>query len=276
MRIFIIALITALLTTSGNAESLAEKRWRLRAEILERELELTKMELREKDGTSPEPASTQDFVNAYGTRFAALETDGTQVASLRLNRSSSVADTPDAAKTDTTKTKTTTKSTTTKSETTPPKTDEIPPGEVRDWPEQHQGAWGYQILKPSSRIYFDTGSDDPGEVDIFKDGSLGVSVDFLTISYDWGITDALSIGGFVAGGISSITSESDHSAILMWSAGIAVGIKDMPFSFEAGILQGISAGETLTDKTDTALFVGMSLTKPVAKRWIVPKNKPAP
>lgn len=273
MRIFVISLVTILVATAANGESLAEKRWRLRAEILERELELTKMELRDKNASSSEAASTQEFVDAYGTRFAALDTDAAQIASLRRNRSTPGEGKPGTGKTDTAKTKT--ESTNAKSETKTAK-DEEPPDAIRSWPARHEGAWGYQILKPATRIYFDTGSDDPGELDIFKDGSIGVSVDFLNISYDWGITDELTIGGFFAGGISSTTSDTDHSAILMWSAGVAVGIKDMPFAFEAGVLQGISASETLSDKTDTALFVGISLTKPVAKRWILAKDKATP
>lgn len=262
MRILIIILAAALFVIPAHAESPAEKRWRLRAEILERQLELAQMELREKDGSSAQPASTRDFVNAYGTRFASLETDGMQVASLAQRRSSSVDESPAAAKSDEKK-----------KDSPPPEKTEPPKTPDRDWPEQGKWTPGYQILKPSTRIYFDTGSDDTDEVDIFKDGKLGVSIDFLTLSYDYGVTDELSIGFFAAGGISSTTSEADQSAILMVSAGIAVGVKDMPFSFEAGILQGLSASETLKDNSDTALFVGISLNNPAPKKSLRIKPK---
>ena len=270
MRTLFTTLAVALFITAANAETLAERRWRLRAEILERQLELVQMELREKEGASTEPASTKDFVDAYGTRFASLETDRMQLASLKQNRSSSVEDSPEASKTETKKTKPKSKDSSTEDNTSADKKE--PPSDPRPWPEYHTGEFGYQILKPSTRIFFDTGSDDTGELDIFKDGHIAVSVDFLTISYDFALSENVTIGAFVAGGISSSTSEADRSAILMWSTGIALNVRDMPFSFEAGILQGISASETLSDHTDTALFVGISLTNPVPKKRLGPKE----
>lgn len=44
--------------------------------------------------------------------------------------------------------------------------------------------WGWRFFQPKSRIYFDTGSDDEGEVDIFDDGALTVSVNVAELRLD--------------------------------------------------------------------------------------------
>lgn len=40
-----------------------------------------------------------------------------------------------------------------------------------------------EYFKPAVRVYFDTGSDDPGEIDAFQDGSLNAAVDFLGLNF---------------------------------------------------------------------------------------------
>jgi hypothetical protein len=44
----------------------------------------------------------------------------------------------------------------------------------RDW----YADWGY--FEPKVRAYFDTGTDDPGEVDVFQDGALTPTVNFAS------------------------------------------------------------------------------------------------
>lgn len=40
-----------------------------------------------------------------------------------------------------------------------------------------------EYFTPSARIYFDTGSDEDDEIDLYQDGSLGAAVDFLGINW---------------------------------------------------------------------------------------------
>ena len=42
-----------------------------------------------------------------------------------------------------------------------------------------------EYFKPALRVYFDTGRDDEGELDVFKDGSISPSVDFLGITFPY-------------------------------------------------------------------------------------------
>ena len=129
--------------------------------------------------------------------------------------------------------------------------------------------WGIQPLKPSARVYFDSGKDDVGEVDLFDDGTLGVSVDLASLYFDyWFKTNGLFISPFLSGGISSASGGASSDAVcLIWSAGIAIGHARTPVVLEVGYMQGVSAGETLNNRTrdDSAFFVGLSLNKLIEK-----------
>lgn len=42
--------------------------------------------------------------------------------------------------------------------------------------------WQADYFTPSARVYFDTGSDEDDEVDVYKDGALTAAIDFVGIS----------------------------------------------------------------------------------------------
>jgi hypothetical protein len=118
----------------------------------------------------------------------------------------------------------------------------------------------HQWLKPGTRIYFDDGTDDPGEIDLFKDGRLGINLDVLTISLDlqW---KALTVGFFGSGGISSANSDSASDPVVaIIAGGIVITPRGSPFRLEAGYMQGFSADERLngSQRDDGALFFGVS------------------
>jgi hypothetical protein len=128
--------------------------------------------------------------------------------------------------------------------------------------------FGYQLFTPATRIYFDTGDDDPGELDLFEDGEFGINLDLATLylDYRW---KGVTFGPYVSGGISSVSDEASSDAVvLIWSAGIALTFRELPFAIEAGYMQGISAGESLdsTTRDDGAIYIGLSFNKIVGKK----------
>jgi hypothetical protein len=42
-----------------------------------------------------------------------------------------------------------------------------------------------EYFTPAVRVYFDTGDDEPDELDVFKDGSLSPAVDFLALTWPY-------------------------------------------------------------------------------------------
>lgn len=45
--------------------------------------------------------------------------------------------------------------------------------------------WGPKLFRPKIRIYFDTGSDDPDEIDIFDDGAATLAVNIVEFRWDF-------------------------------------------------------------------------------------------
>ncbi|MCP3902857.1 MAG: hypothetical protein GY715_04400 [Planctomycetes bacterium] len=45
--------------------------------------------------------------------------------------------------------------------------------------------WQFRIFQPKLRIYWDTGSDDPGEIDLFDDGGLTATVNLAEVRLNW-------------------------------------------------------------------------------------------
>ena len=281
MKLYLTTLLTVTAAFSLTAETTGEKRWRLRAEILERQLELAQMELAARGEAAPtvdsagptESTSVPVYpVNSFGVRLPSADSDGLSIAQLAPSTVEQSAATK--------------RSDTPAGQMTVPSTVDVAPQmatspEVASVPAAAAGAekvtpspWSasYQMLKPSTRVYFDTGEDDPGEFDVFKEGDIGISLDFLTVSLDYELVPkAVWIGGFVSGGISTAASNTAENAgsaaTLLWSAGVSIGFKGLPVAIEAGIMQGVSASETLRGgaRDDTAFFVGFSLDKIIQK-----------
>ncbi|WP_145053787.1 hypothetical protein [Lignipirellula cremea] len=141
-----------------------------------------------------------------------------------------------------------------------------------------------RIFEPKARVFFDTGWEAPGKLDIFHDGSLSPSINFIEISWAhkyWEPFEGYRLGreewtlGPVIGfGLSSLpgdsgdgTAQSSGAPVLMLSAGLQF---DFPFSnidspyaptagLEVGYAVGISSDESLDYVADGAIYVGVSL-----------------
>lgn len=131
------------------------------------------------------------------------------------------------------------------------------------------------LFDPSARIYFDTGEDDEGEVDIFDDGSLSATIDFASLYFPFELFDTIeefTFGPSFGVGISGPAQDSKDGSqqassapVFLMTGGLAFRVDigddddDNSISFEFGRAIGFSADESFGDNNDSATYVGFKL-----------------
>lgn len=142
-----------------------------------------------------------------------------------------------------------------------------------------------RFFTPSTRIYFDTGTDDENEVDLFNDGNINVAIDIASIYlpmrfgkgeyYDnWSWGPMLGLGISSSGNDSAEESrESSSAPVVLTSLGVVLEYKvekDGPsIAFEGGYAYGVSADESFDDNNDWAKYVGIKINFPLTSEEIV-------
>jgi hypothetical protein len=144
-----------------------------------------------------------------------------------------------------------------------------------------------QVFQPKARVYFDSGTDDPDEVDIFNDGSLVPAINFVEIYWgcpfegwvegvgdaDWTWGPALGLGITApANNSDDGTNKASGAPVALASLGLqarlpigATASDDANSSNESfvglefGRAIGYSADEGLSDVDDGAWYVGLTL-----------------
>jgi hypothetical protein len=138
------------------------------------------------------------------------------------------------------------------------------------------GCLKVSYFQPSARIYIDRGTDDDDEIDIFDNGTLNLSLDFVTIHLPWRFGraeyyDVWSWGPFIGAGIGQPASDSEDGTKEASSAPVALisfgllfqyKIEGASFGLEIGSITGFSADEDLADTTDSATFMGIKINIP--------------
>jgi hypothetical protein len=123
------------------------------------------------------------------------------------------------------------------------------------------------LIQPGSFFYIDTGVDDAGEVDIFKDGKLAVTVQLAGLDLGMRVRNNALRFGFNGGvGVTSATVAADGAreartgGALVYSGAFFLQFRDL-MRFEAGAVQGRSGVEGLTrsQQTDGGRYFGISL-----------------
>ena len=280
MKIQLALLAASLIALQASAETAGEKRWRLRAEILERELELTRMELAEQKQAAP-PAQQANapttellpFVDRHGVRLPDTDVNDVSMATLAPTTLVQAEDGTSGGGAAAGSTGATSLSTAEVEE----KYDRAQ--YIKDLrkfrtvdkehpPVERDLILSYQMLKPSTRVFFDTGNEDADEPDLFKNGNFGASVDLLTVRADFYLTESISLGAFVGGGLAAATENTFNAAVVAWNAGISLSAEDIPVAVEFGFMQGITANEDFDDKLDSALFVGLTTNPAIASHRI--------
>ena len=149
-----------------------------------------------------------------------------------------------------------------------------------------------RVFEPKARVYFDTGTDSPEKLDMFQDGSLVPSINFLELTWmrpfrrpfgheDWRWGPNLGIGiTSQAGDSDDGTNRSSGAPVVICSVGL---LCEFPLSalqlrrlrehqgpnpelrelaptagLEVGYALGVSSDERLTHIADGAIYVGLS------------------
>ncbi len=135
------------------------------------------------------------------------------------------------------------------------------------------------LFKPSPRVYFDT-EDNEIEADIFNDGEISATIDFISIytplrlgrneSYDpWAWGPIISAG--IGTPSNSEDTEGSGAPVVLLSAGMQLrytvtSVGNQPsFAFEHGMAWGYSADEAFNDKEDKATYFGIRIDIPTNK-----------
>lgn len=142
-----------------------------------------------------------------------------------------------------------------------------------------------RVFEPKARVYFDTGWEAPDKLDIFHDGSLVPSINFVELFWqrpwgrfgrpDWRWGPAIGVGiSSQAGDSSDGTLEASGAPVLLLSGGLqyefpltayrpdVLPARDGPpptAGIEFGYAGGISSDESLDYSADGAIYVGVSL-----------------
>lgn len=162
-------------------------------------------------------------------------------------------------------------------------TTETPSGseKLQERKEQSQqapwwGGWEAHLMQPSVRMYFDVGSDDADEIDIYNDGSLVPTLNFLELYRPIFIDEFLlntkkefTVGPTIGFGITAPaedsedgTEEADDAPVLLLSVGALASVElndNVSIGVESGWALGLSADEGVSDISDSALYVGLVL-----------------
>lgn len=158
-----------------------------------------------------------------------------------------------------------------------------------------------RIFQPKARLYFDVGSQDANELDIFRDGSLAPSLNFVEVvvplfyineDKDWIFALSFGLGmNLPAGGSEDGSLDGSDVPVLLGTVGIVLefplagqpALKRVKEEFEDfkgksfdvkkwrrgaslgiefGVAYGISPDENLSNADDTGIYVGLTLHVP--------------
>jgi hypothetical protein len=164
----------------------------------------------------------------------------------------------------------------------------------------HYGAYNdglgpqVRVFEPKARVYFDVGEERDGKLDIFHDGSLAPSINFLELywaqpfpegvgHHDWRWGPCLGVGISSPAG-SNGAAEATGAPVLLSSIGLQFEFtlsqqmldrmreegytpaqvneawqESAKVGIEFGFAGGVSSDETLDFKGDGAIYVGVTL-----------------
>lgn len=140
------------------------------------------------------------------------------------------------------------------------------------------GCFVPRFFRPSARVYFDKGTDDPGEIDLYRDGSLNPTIDIASLYWPWRYStkpyfQKMSWGPMLGVAISSPAEDSEDGMNEASSAPVVIGNLGLMFEyqfdggstagFETGWAYGVSADESLSDNDDSAIYIGLTFDIPV-------------
>lgn len=139
------------------------------------------------------------------------------------------------------------------------------------------GCFKLSFFDPSARVYFDS-NDSDGALDIFNDGNLNASINFVSAYVPWRFGrseyfDAFSWGPALGVGVGAPardgedeSEKSDGAPVVLFSAGFqfeySLTDKGASVSFEVGRAVGFSSDESFKKSDDHATYVGLKIKIP--------------
>lgn len=136
--------------------------------------------------------------------------------------------------------------------------------------------WTTSFLQPSLRYYYDYGSDDPGEVDLYNDGNLVPTIDLVEIYRPYSLKNfflggrdlivgpsfGLGLSGPAKDGTGDNAQTTGNAPVVVFTAGAIIGIpvgkNGALVGIEGGHAWGASFDEGFADSDDYAVYVGIS------------------
>jgi hypothetical protein len=130
-----------------------------------------------------------------------------------------------------------------------------------------------RYFEPKLRVYVDTGTDDDGEIDIFKNGALSPTFDLaqLLLSNTTGMDGDWKWGFQLAAGVTSPAGDSEdgmeeatNAPVILMSAGtflshrLSAGDDAMWLELEFGWVRGFTADEAFENNDDSAIYFGLT------------------
>jgi len=125
------------------------------------------------------------------------------------------------------------------------------------WCMQEKFCFTPAVVIPGSHVFFDQGEDAEGEFDAFKDGRLGIDVQWIGLDAYWQALPNLRLG-YLNAGFGSTAGSVEGAPVVTFSVGGFVQLQNL-LRFEVGFVKALTAKEVIGKRDDNAIFVGISL-----------------
>jgi len=113
------------------------------------------------------------------------------------------------------------------------------------------------VVIPGSHAFFDQGEDVEGEFDAFKDGRMGIDVQWIGLDAYYQALPNLRLG-YLNLGFGSTAGNVEGTPVVTFTIGGFVQLQDL-LRFEVGLVKALTTQEGIGRLDDNAIFVGISL-----------------
>ena len=118
---------------------------------------------------------------------------------------------------------------------------------------------GPTVLEVGTHVFFDRGGDEPGQLDVFEDGALGLDLQWIGAQVYHNLSDVFRVGINSGIGIIPATTGQVTGAIFSYNVGGYISLGEM-IKFDIGYIKAISANESFGpgQNSDSGIQVGFS------------------
>jgi hypothetical protein len=132
------------------------------------------------------------------------------------------------------------------------------------------------VLEAGTQVFFDVGVDDPGELELFSDGKLGIKLDLVGIDMAWMNPRRNFRTGFnISTGITTTAATVPLAEEEARQGGTAFVLSAVYFAefgrllkWQVGVMNGWGATEDLSSRDDLAVVVGFGFSTGLGQRLV--------